>query len=116
MRLARDTTENPADHDAQSANRGPCANVRGTGLVGDDLRRDLRVDEVYWLDADAQVMGSIRTLAFLRPPCRFRHPAIVVTAQRILDAGPSVVHKLSNRRFGAHRSETVPVQSIRCRR
>lgn len=39
--------------------------------------------------------GDVVDLEFGAPEGReagFRHPAIVVTAQRILDAGPSVVH------------------------
>jgi mRNA interferase MazF len=41
------------------------------------------------------ISGDVVDLDLGRPEAReagFRHPAILVTAQRVLDAGPSVVH------------------------
>lgn len=57
--------------------------------------------------------GDVADVDLGRPTLReagFRHPAVVVTAQRILDAGPNVIHVVplttNIRQFGAE----VPVE------
>lgn len=53
--------------------------------VGADLAAPLRDDETAWLDADS---GDVVGLGLGAPPrraARLRHPAVLVTSQRILD-------------------------------
>lgn len=59
--------------------------------IGHQLHIDQRDDETAWLDADS---GDIVSLDLGRPAGReagYLHPAVVVTAQRILDAAPNVI-------------------------
>lgn len=59
--------------------------------VGAELTQSLRDDEVAWLDAE---LGDVVDVDLGSPQGReagFVHPAVVVTAQRILDASPSVL-------------------------